>query len=396
MSRVKALITPSVIRWARERAGLSLEDAARRIRRPVEDIKAWESGASLPSISQARKASEVYRRPLAVFYLSEPPKDFETLRDFRSLPDTEPRDFSPQLALLIRMTNYRQEWMHEFLLKEGFEPLSFVGSTTVSNSPRDVALDILRVLGLSPQEQRDCNTRHDALRLWIQKAEAAGVFVFRQRHIALVEARGIAFSDSIAPFIFVNSGDSRAAQIFTLAHELAHLWLDLSGVSNLELHGRTLDVQSHSVETFCNKVAANAVLEEQIFQQEWVSQDHHWPIEDRIQQISGALKISEEVVARRLLERGIISQDLYQELRQSYQDRWEKLEFRERQRLKSSKGGPSYYVTSVARNGYAFTQTVVGAFMSGDILGRDASSLLDVKVSNLRRLGEAAGMFPSV
>jgi Zn-dependent peptidase ImmA (M78 family)/transcriptional regulator with XRE-family HTH domain len=396
MSRVKALITPSVMRWARERAGLSLEDAAYKIKRPVGEITAWENGSLLPSIAQARKASEVYHRPLAVFYLPEPPKDFETLRDFRWLPATQPRDFSPQLALLIRVTQYQQGWMREFLLKEGFKPLPFIGSTTVNDSPRGVALDILRVLNLSPEEQRECNTRQEAFRLWMQRAEMAGVFVFRQRHIALTEARGIAFSDDIAPFVFVNSGDSRAAQLFTLAHELAHLWLDLSGVSNLEPYGRALDTQTSGIEVFCNKVAANAVLEEQIFQQEWSNQNPDWSIEDKIQHISGALKVSEEVVARRLLERNIIPRELYQELRQSYQDRWEEFELRERQKMKSSKGGPSYYVTSVARNGYAFSQTVIGAFLAGDVSGRDASSLLDVKVNNLRRLGEAAGMFASV
>lgn len=396
MSRVEALVTPSVMRWAREQARLRLEEAAAKIRRPVEEIQSWEDGSLRPSIAQARKASKVYRRPLAVFYLPEPPKDFETLRDFRSLPDVELGDYSPEMAFLIRITQYRQGWMREYLLNEDIEPLTFVGSASLNDSPRDVAIDILRVIRLSPEEQRKCNTRQEALRLWIEKTETAGVFVFRQRQVALAEARGFVISDDIAPFIYINSGDSKAAQIFTLAHELAHLWINLSGISNLEPLGQTLDYEIAQIEAFCNKVAAEAILEEQIFNQEWYSQDANCSLEDRIQQISRAFKVSEEAVARRLLEKGIITRERYLELRQLYQARWQDIKSRERERIKLSKGGPSYYVTTVAKNGYAFSQTVVSAFMAGAISGRDASSLLNVKVNNLRRLGETAGVHTSL
>lgn len=392
MSRIKAIVTASVMRWAREQAKLSLQEASDKIKRPVEDIQGWEDGSVRPSIAQARKASKVYRRPLAVFYLPEPPKDFETLRDFRTLPDTEQREYSPELALIMRTTHYRQEWMHDYLAAEGLAPLAFVGSAKLSDSPSDVAQAILKAIELTPKKQMKCKTRYDALRLWLDKIEAAGVFVFRQRQIELEEARGFVMSDDYAPFVFINSGDSQAGQLFTLAHELAHLWLGQSGVSNLEPVGRALDAETKEIERFCNKVAAEAIMEESLFNRQWRQQSSNLPLEERILKISNAFKVSEEMVARRLLEKGVIDRDRYLELRQRYQERWVEYESRARERMRSSGRGPSYYVTTLAKNGYSFTQTVVSAFISGEVSGRDASSLLDVKVNNIYRLGETAGI----
>ncbi len=394
MSRLEALITPSVIRWAREQARLSLEEVAKKVGRPIEEVEGWENGSNILSLAQARRLSEIYRRPLAVFYLPSPPNSFETLRDFRSLPDLGIREFHPDLAFLLRSTKYKQEWIREFLLADGLKPLPFIGSATLASSHREVALEILKILKISPEEQRKCTSRQEALRLWLEKTEKAGVFVLRQGQIPLTEARGFVMVDDIAPFIFVNSGDSKAAQIFTLAHELAHLWINRSGISNLEMMGKPVDPESVQIEVFCNKVAAEAVLEEQIFTKEWQKQLTDRTIEEKIKLVAGTLNVSEEVVARRLLDKRIISQEYYLKLRQFYQERWHEIKSLEREKMKTSKGGPSYYVTMVAKNGYAFTQTVVSAFMAGSLTGRDASSLLNVKVNNFQRLGEAAGIPP--
>ncbi len=394
MAQLEALVTPSVMRWAREQARLSLDDASSKIKRPPEEIVAWEEGSSRPSIAQARRASQVYRRPLAVFYLPEPPEDFETLRDYRSLPETESRELSPELAFLIRISQHRQNWMRDYLLTEGAEALTFVGSARTQDPPQAIADDIRRIIRVSPENQKRCETRYEALRLWIEHSERAGVFIFRQRQISLIEARGFLISDDIAPFVFINSEDSRSAQLFTLTHELAHLWLNLSGVSNLERRGRTIDEETGRIEVFCNKVAAYTVLDEKLFSKEWKGLSRTIPLEERIQHVSASLKVSEEVVARRLLDKGSITQHRYGELRDKYQERWRRLKDRERERMKSSEGGPSPYVTAVARLGYTFTRTVVSGFMSGAISGRDASSLLNVKVNNLRRLGEVAGIPP--
>lgn len=392
MSRIEALTTPSVLRWAREKSNLSLEEASEKIKRPIEQIRDWEEGGQNPSIAQARTASEVYKRPLAVFFLPEPPVGFETLRDFRRLREGITGEYSSELSLLIRTTLFRQRWVRDFLVSEGEQELDFVGSTSLNNNPIEVAKSIKEVLNISTEEQKKCRTRTEARKLWFRKTEIAGVFILCQRGIGLLEARGFLVSDDIAPFIFVNPGDSKVAQIFSLAHELAHLWLNQSGVSNLEITGRFDDQEVQEIEIFSNKVAAELVLEDREFTKEWANCGIDKVLEDKIQFISNTFRVSEEVVARRLFNKRIISQAKYLELRRSYQNRWDEIKAREQQEMRSSSSVPIYYWMTLSNNGYAFTQTVISAFMSGKLPGRDASSLLNVKINNFGKLGEKAGI----
>ena len=179
MPRLKANITPEVIKWARKSCHYSLEEAAQKIGRSLTEIEAWESGESKPSMAQARRASEVYKRPLAVFFLPHTPKDFSTLRDFRRLPTGDPREYSPNLVFLIRLTQERQIWLSDYLRDEGFPPVEFIGSASVSVDRVRLASQIRNTLGVNQDEIRRCRSRGDALRLWVEAAEDLGVFVFQ-------------------------------------------------------------------------------------------------------------------------------------------------------------------------------------------------------------------------
>lgn len=393
MSRIEAVVTPAVLSWARETAGLSVEEAAKKLKRSTADVVAWESGQSRPSVAQARKASEAYRRPLAVFYLPDPPEDFDTLRDYRSLPLDEVRAYGPKLMLLMRTALEHQQWTKDFLLDEGAENLSFVGSANVHDSPVDVANNILNTLGIESDEQCRCRTRADALLMWLRKAERAGIFVFREGKVDLRECRGFVVSDEIAPFIYINSEDARAAQMFTLVHELAHVWLNQSGVSNLFPFGLCTSSEASVLESFCNKVASEALLVRPQFEDALARLVRRDDVEDQIDKLSNIFKVSEEAIARRLLDDGRISTRKYRELRDYYQSRWRELKQAEKARMKKKDGGPSFYVTKVANNGYAYTQTVISAFRGGSISGREASALLRAKVNHISKLAMAAG-FP--
>jgi Zn-dependent peptidase ImmA (M78 family)/DNA-binding XRE family transcriptional regulator len=392
MPRVEALITASVLSWARKTAGMSVEEAAKKLGRPTTDIIAWEAGDKKPSIAQARKASEVFNRPLALFYLPEPPRDFYTLRDYRSLPFAHIGGYGVRLTRLIKNVQERQQWARDFLREEGVAPLKFVGSASCGDSAYDVGKQMLSVLKIDPDEQCSCGSRPEALRLWLRKTEEAGIFVFREGGIDLTECRGFLASDDIAPFIYLNSKDAKAAQMFTLVHELAHLWINQSGVSNLEQFG-DYSSETDEVESFCNKVASEVLLSRTKFEIEWERLSHLRVIEDKIENLSRTFKVSEEVVARRLLNEKYISQARYVELREQYQRRWKELEPAEKNHAKTRKGGPSYYKVKVVCNGYAFTRTVIAAFYGGNILGREASALLGVKLNHFSKLADAAG-FP--
>ena len=378
------------MRWARETAGYSVEDAASKIRRPPHEIEAWEEGSVKPTMPQARRAAEVYRRPLAVFYLEEPPTTFQPLQDFRRLPDDSTRQYSPELAFLVRHTHYRQEWLHEYLVGEGTEPLDFVGSADLSASPQELAATIRTTLGISREDQHACRTKTEALGLWVRKTERAGVFVFREGAIECREGRGFVLSDACAPFIFLNSKDAKAAQIFTLAHELAHLWLGQSSISNLEEKGSLVSPRASKVEVFCNRVAADTVVEPRAFWELWREQGPGMSLESRIEDLSAYFRVSNEVVARRLLDAGVIYRDMYERLCEEYRERWQKFKEREAEARRRREGGPSYYLVRVVHNGVAFTQTVLGAYYGGAVSGRDTAGLLGVKLNHLDRLATEA------
>lgn len=392
MPRLRVPITPTVIKWCRIKAGYSIEAASRKIGRPPEEIEGWENGSLQPTLSQARKASEKYKRPLAVFFLPEPPQDFSTLRDFRTLPGDYSRDYSPELVFLIREAQIRQEWAREFLRDEGSGELPFVGSASLRSNPIEVARNIREALSISIEEQQACRTREEALMLWIRKAEDAGIFVFQQRKVEPVEARGFVLSDGCAPFIFLNASDAKAGRMFTLVHELAHLWINEPGISNLEGRGKERGSTETKIEMFCNKVAAGALVDSASFEVSWRMLPQRLDLEEKIENLSQKFKVSEEVIARKLLQLQRITKTQYTNLRTTYQARWREIEDEEKKARKEQKRGPSYYRLKAFNTGYAFTKTVLSAHRNGLVLGREASSLLGVKLNNMGKLAECIGL----
>lgn len=396
MPRLKANITPKVIKWARKSCHYSLDEAAHKIGRSSIELEAWEAGESKPSMAQARKASEVYKRPLAVFFLPHPPKDFSTLRDFRKLPADIPREYNPNLVFLIRLTQERQSWLSDYLRDEGFSPVKFIGSASVKANSTTLASQIRNALGINQDEIRRCRRRGDVLRLWVEATENMGVFVFQSGNmqyekIAIEEARGFALTEQYAPFVFLNYQDAKVAQIFTLAHELAHLWINEPGVSNLALRGRTLK-GADEIEVFCNSVAAEVILPQPEFSEYWGDLNHSDILEDRIDNSSMYFKVSKQVIAIRLLKQGIIPQNKYIELAEQFYREWLEYKKKEKQRIAESKSIPHPYRTRLINNGRAFSRVVLSAFQGGRLSGRDMSHLLGIKINKISKYAEFAGM----
>lgn len=396
MPRVKANITPDVIKWARKSCHYNIEEAAEKIGRSSAEIEAWESGELKPTIPQAREASKVYKRPLAVFFLPRPPKDFSTLRDFRKLPAGIPREYCPNLVFTIRQTQERQEWLRGFLKEEGFSPLKFIGSVSIEIDSIKLASRIRKMLNVDYDKIRKCRTRGETLRLWIDAVEDLGVFVFQggnmqYEKIAVKEARGIALTDQYAPFVFLNAQDAKVARIFTLAHELAHLWINEPGVSNLAPKGRNLK-GAGKIEVYCNFVAAEIILPQSEFSEFWNDLDRSEPLDSRIDNSSRHFKVSKTVIARRLLNWKEISQDKYLKLAEQFYREWLEHKERERKLLAEAKGGPHPYQTKVINNGISFSRLVLSAYQGGRLSGRDTSSLLGVKIDKISKYAAFANM----
>ena len=383
----KALITKEVLRWARETARFSIENAASKINISEKKLHDWESSSSeeYPSIKQAEKLAKLYRRPLAVFYLPSIPKDFQTLRDFRSRNKNE---FSTALIFMMREIQEKQYWLKNSLIETGESQLDFVGKFSSSNPPDEVAEDIRVNLNINTSELND-----NPLKYWSEKAESKRIFIsfssfFHTRmKLDLNEVKGFAIADNYAPFIFVNSHDWKNAKLFTLVHELAHLWINESGVSNeTEIQFRE-DVNLDPVEKFCNEVAANTLLPENEFKESFERLANLSL--NNISMVSRKFGVSNITLLIRAYKLDLINDNEYNSMKSEAEKQfleYERIMKRKEELQKKKDGGPSFYLLQAKRNGKAFSSIVLDNYKGGFISGLEASQLLNVKLNKFPKL----------
>ncbi|HLW39437.1 MAG TPA: XRE family transcriptional regulator, partial [Brumimicrobium sp.] len=227
----KAYITPNVLKWARESARMTEETAAAKVSVKVDRLKEWEAGTSQPTIKQAQTLAKAYKRPFALFFLPEIPRDFQPLQDFRK---SGSKSLTTSSIFIIREIQQKQAWISDVYSENQEEKLDFVGRFSIEDDPQSVAKDILDTLKINPALYKTDNP----IKEWIDAAESNGIFVSRTSFIHSrlkldsEELQGFAIADAHAPFVFVNSDDWNAPQLFTLVHELAHIWIAETGISN--------------------------------------------------------------------------------------------------------------------------------------------------------------------
>ncbi|MEX0685141.1 MAG: XRE family transcriptional regulator [Balneolales bacterium] len=381
----KALITPSVIQWARETARFSLVEAAKKLGVKPAILLSWETNEASPTMNQALKMSRVYRRSLSVFFLPEPPKDFQTLRDFRRTDHA--REYSPALTFILREVQFRQNWIKEVLHEEEEDPLPFIGKFSVNDQVDVVASDIASTLQI-----KDDITSSDRLKYWIHKVESKRIFVSlgSNIHSRMVfdvdEFRGFAVSDPMCPFIFINTKDARQAQLFTLVHELVHLWINASGVSR-EIAPAFRETESDvldPVEVFCNRVSAKLLMPDDWFNEVFPSGSKISleVIDDAAKQ----LQLSSKAVIVYLLNSGKIVRQVFYSFWNRIDNRNEALRSRFSETPVEKKGFADPNLMKVRKCGYSLSNIILGSYKSGRISPLEASSLLDVKVNNFSKL----------
>jgi len=380
----RAYITPKVLKWARETARMSADVAASKVNVTAEKLQEWEDGISLPTINQAENLAKAYRRPFAMFFLPDIPNDFLPLQDFRK---KDSRPLGTASVFIIREMQQKQEWISDMLQENFGEPLPFVGSFSINSDPKAVANDIIKVLKINHSYYTN-----NVIKDWIEKAEANGIFVSRTSfvHSRLKldseEIQGFAIADVYAPFIFINSDDWNAPQLFTLVHELAHIWIAESGISNETEIGTGHKEKFHPVELFCNDVAANALMPSELMNKV----DRKFFANSRnIFSMAKKLGVSSISLAVRALNLQLISPIHYQKLKHEIELDFIEFKKREEEKMekqKKSDNGPSYYVLNLQKNGKLFTQTVLDAFRGGLIEPTLASMLLNVKSNKFSSL----------
>jgi Zn-dependent peptidase ImmA (M78 family)/DNA-binding XRE family transcriptional regulator len=379
----KAFVTPEILKWARITARISAEEAASKVSVPAERLEEWESGLSQPTIRQAEKLARAYKRPFALLFLSEIPRDFQPLQDFRRR-GSEP--LGTGSIFIIREIQQKQDWISDEFKANGEPKIEFVGKFSLESDPATVAEDILSTLQINPRRY----TGTSPLREWIDKAETKGIFVSRTSFIHSRmkldsdEFQGFAIADSYAPFVFINSDDWDAPCLFTLVHELAHLWIAESGISNIGEPDIGGNAELPSIELFCNEVAANALMPTELMQS--FSPLMFNSANEIFRNVRG-LGVSRFAFLVRSYKLGLIELETYRYLKNQADREFAAYKQREEEKIALQKtaenrGGPSYYLLQVNKNGRLFTQIVLDAYKGGFIEPTQASSLLNVKINN--------------
>ncbi|MBW7877533.1 MAG: ImmA/IrrE family metallo-endopeptidase [Candidatus Cloacimonetes bacterium] len=366
MSSILASIP--VLCWAAKRVGLESESIIQRF--PKWPL--WLSGESSPSLRQLEDFARWTHTPIGYFFLPDVPKLVLPVSDFRTTSSDSLNEPSPELLDTIYLCQQRQSWFHDYARMHGLPRLEFCGSVTTKNSPAEVAESIRNKLDLSLEDRKQLPTWKEALRQLIDKAEGIGVLVMASsivgsnshRKLKVDEFRGFALVDDLAPLVFINASDSKAAQGFTLAHELAHIWLGESGVSMPQLGQKS----GPHIEIWCNQVAAELLLPMQELMQNF---DPQRPITEEIRRLVKLFKVSSLVVLRRLLDEGFLNQDLFSSLFRKELERIQEMD-------RGGSGG-SFYRTLGARTGKRFARAVLSSTLEGQTLFQEAFRMLGVR-----------------
>ena len=359
-----ANINTDMLTWARERSGISVPDFARRCGISEERLQEWESGERKLTFNQAMRFAEKAHVPFGYLFLAKPPEEVLPIPDLRTLEGQGVQRPSAELLDLVKLMMQRQEWYREYLQQHFAEANPYVGRASYSDSVESIVEDIRACLGVEPHPTR--GKWDDYYRDLVQRIESLGILVMRQgnlghhsRPLNVDEFRGFAIVDEYAPIIFVNHSDALGARLFTLIHELCHIWIGQSGISD----GNTNTHRQEEV--LCNAVAAEFLVPAQEFRALWQHDSESW--EDNLPPLEAHFHVSTWALARRALTLNFISQQEYG-----------RYIFEQKMRHEQRKGSgvPTYYQTKKAQISRQFSQAVVGEALSGQLLLREAGELL--------------------
>ena len=379
---IRVEVKPELLSWACERSGRTLEELARRF----PHLGAWERAEVRPTLKQLEGFAKATYTPVGFFLLPEPPVEKVPIPDFRASTGLSPRR-RPSADLLdtIYVCQQRQEWFRDFARAEGEDPLGFVGSATTSLGIEEAAASIRSALDFDLDERRRAPTWTDALRLFIERADTAGVLVMcsgvvlnnNRRHLDPEEFRGFAIVDDLAPVVFVNGADTKAGQMFTMAHELAHLWLGESAVSDAQARL----IPEHRIERWCNRVAAELLVPLDVFRTEYTRDAQ---LRGELDRLTRRFKVSTLVILRRMQDAGGLTRD---ELWSAYDEELERL------RAFPRSSGGNFYLTQAARVSKRFARALVISTLEGRTLYRDAFRMLGFsKLETFTELGHSLGI----
>ena len=374
-------VESKLLAWAIDRSGLE----SSVLRKRFTKLDSWLDGSVKPTLKQVEAFAKATYTPFGYLLLKDVPEEPMPIPDYRTVGNAPPSQISVHLRDTIYLCLQRQEWYREHALREGLKPLGFVGSASLSTPVDQVAKQIRDVLRFDVDARRSMRTWEDALRTFIAHADDAGILVMcsgivlnnTHRKLDPEEFRGFALSDELAPLVFINGADTKSAQMFTLAHELAHLWLGETALSSADM----VEQEDQDVERWCNEVAAELLVPLSVFRAELKDE----PIDKALQRLARRFKVSTLVILRRMRDAGHLSWEAHAE---AYAQELERI-----LSLPTSAGGGDFYKSQPGKSSKRFALALIASTQEGQTLYRDAMRLLGVrKTTTFDEIGRSLGV----
>lgn len=372
-------VRPEVMRWARQSIGLSVSDVALRLKRPAEEIEAWEAGDILPSYPQLEKlAYQIYKRPLAVFFLPSPPEEVSPTREFRTLPTEDLLTLAVDTHLHLRRAHAYQLALRELFGARNPSEHCIWQKTSLSRtrSVVDQATAVRGYLGIALEEQIRWKDEDHALKKWRKAIEDKGVFVFKDS-FEQKDISGFCLVDSQFPIIYLNNSTTKTRQIFSLLHELAHLLLSVNGLSKFDQrYVERLPDQEKQIERFCNAIAAEILIPSSDFQLQakQFPTDIERTSEQQFSILATRYGVSREAILRRFLDQGRVAPAFYEKKTKAWA-------------AQQKKGGRGdWYASKNAYLSDRFAKEVVSRHYKNQLSVEQAADLLGIKPKNFAGL----------
>lgn len=365
---VRAEVRPELITWARERSRIAFDDLSRRFPK----LEHWELGDTSPTLKQLESFASATHTPLGFLFLHEPPEERIPISDFRTIRNETVQQPSPNLLDTIFQSQQRQEWYRDYAIANHGDRVRVVGSLTTAVNVTNAAESIREELDFELTE-RDA-TWTDTFRRLAEKAEELGILVMvngvvgsnTHRKLDPHEFRGFALVDEYAPTIFVNGADTKAAQIFTLTHELVHIWLGQSALTDVDIGS----VPDNEIERWCDEVAAEILAPMDAIHNEYRPNQQ---LTGELDRLARKFKVSTLVILRRVHDAGYLGWEVY---RNAYRAELNRA-LTNLQKHKDS--GGNFYNTQPVRTSKLFTRAIIASTLEGQTLYRDAFQMLGLK-----------------
>lgn len=388
---IAALVEPAVMRWARTSIGLTPVAAARKIGVPDTRVDEWEAGSTQPTIAQVRKAATVYKRPLGVFFLPEPPTSFDAMRDFRRITVNEDRSWSPELhGEYRRALTQRDQALELAEIEERAIPTLWDAPAIPDDNESIGAVARKTLIATQPAQPPDGSKEYDVLNYWIAAAEDAGILVMftADGRVSTNEMRAFSLYFDTLPVIMINGSDAPRGRLFSLFHEYAHLLLHTGGLCDTVTDVGKM-APDRRLEARCNAIAAAALMPAAavLARLRFIGRDStgdQWDYQS-LRDAAVPFGTSAEAFLRRLVTLNRVSGGFYSAKRDEFQQIYDT-------EAASKQRGGNYYRNTARNLGKGYVRRVADAHRRRVIDSYTAASYLNVKVGQIARLAEEAAV----